>query len=171
MNDGVCDNHEFVLCSEGIPNTSSSVLGSCVYEKNNKGRRYIYVKFVLTVSLVCDHTITKLISIVAGFIHNLAPFGLCDQYLDGGTLLEGEISATLSNCGCVDHLCRDLNMDPILHPVSFHFQPTCKQTATAFCKSCVQYLFNIVWIKVPTKDDKICRDLYDRIKIWATSCN
>ena len=91
--------------------------------------------------------------------------------LEDGIDINAVMKAIGSNCGCGDLTCRDLIFVPIPHPISIHFQPTCKQTAMAHCKSAVQYLFHISWIKVPTKDDKKCRDLYNRIKIWATSCN
>ena len=121
-------------------------------------------------NIVLDHTITRLISIIAGFIRNLAPQGTCKHYWEDGIDLDAVMKAIGSNCGCDDLMCRDLIFVPILHPISTLFQPTCKQTATADCKSSVQDLFS-VWIKVPTKDDKICFDLYSRTKIWATSCN
>ena len=107
---------------------------------------------------------------IAGFIRNLASQGPCEQYWKDGIVLDAVMRAIGSNCECDDLMCRDLIIVPIPHPISTHFQPTCKQTATADCKSSVQDLFH-VWIKVPTKDDKKCRDLYNRIKIWATSCN
>ena len=121
--------------------------------------------------IVYNDRITRLISIIAGFIYNLAPQAGCDSYLDNEVDPVEVMSSIMSNCGCDDFLCRDLNIVPIPHPISaYRNQYTCKQTATADCKSSVQDLF-YVWIKVPTKDDKICRDLYNRTKIWATSCN
>ena len=128
------------------------------------------MNLVRITNIVFDHTITTLISMIAGFIRNLAPQGPCDQYLEDGIDVAALMKAIGSNCGCVYPTCRDLNIVPITHPISYHVQFTCKQTATADCKSSVQNWFD-VWIKVPTKDDKICLDFYNRTKIWATSCN
>ena len=115
-----------------------------------------------------DETITTLISVIAGPIHNLASQGDCKPYLV--EFLDLVMKNIESKCGCDDYfVCRDLNRTPIPHPISFPFQPTCKKTATKDCRSSVHDLF-YVWSKVPTKDDKICSDAYNITIILANSC-
>ena len=108
--------------------------------------------------------------IIAGFIYNLAPHVGCDRYLDNEVDPVEVMSYIVSNCGCDDFLCRDLNIVPIPHPISaYRNQYTCKKTATEDCKSSVQVWWH-VWIQTPPAELKACFDAYIRTKIWATSC-
>ena len=174
MYDSYCNNHNFILCAKHDIDFFPSILGSCVYEKNTKGKLYIYVTLVPNVfstNIVFDEEITPLISIIAGFINNLAPRGYCQHYLNNTVDPVEVFEPIISNCGCDDYfICRDLSRVPIPHPITHPFQLICKKNATADCKSSVQTLFQI-WIQVPTKDDPICSDAYNWTKIWATSCN
>ena len=126
---------------------------------------------IFSTNIVFDEEITPLISIIAGFINNLAPRGYCQQYLNNTVDPVEVFEPIISNCGCDDYfICRDLSRVPIPHPITHPFQFICNKNATADCKSSVQTLFQI-WIQVPTKDDPICSDAYNWTKIWATSCN
>lgn len=105
---------------------------------------------------------------MAGFIRSMGP---CDSYLKD----QGYVAEILHNmgttCGCNQSkpMCRDLKVVQIHNPL-WPYRFTCKETATAGCKSAAK-LVPTIWIKVPPKDNKECFNAYKETEILATSCN
>ena len=105
---------------------------------------------------------------MAGFMRSMHS---CDSYLKDKGYVYGLVHAMVTTCGCIQNklLCRDLNVDPISNPIwPYHF--TCKETATAGCKTSAK-LVTAIWSKVPPKDDKVCFNAYKEIENLAASCN
>ena len=105
---------------------------------------------------------------IAGFNRSMR---YCDSYLKNQGYVDAILHGIVTTCGCsqIKPLCRDLNVVEIPDPIWSH-QLTCKETATAGCKT-IARLVTTIWIKVPTKDDKLCFNLYKETEILANSCN
>ena len=105
---------------------------------------------------------------MTGFIQSMRQ---CDSYLKNQGYVDAIVNSTASSCGCIQsHLqCRDLNVIPPPNPL-LPWRFTCKETATPGCKT-IARLVTTIWIKVPTKDDKLCFSFYKVTEILANSCN
>ena len=104
---------------------------------------------------------------IAGFTRNMAS---CYSYMKDGSYVKELWESIESSCGCSYPLCRDLNVFRFPDPIFWHFRFSCKETATAACRTSVKEVTKI-WAKVPTEDDKVCFNAYKETKLWATSCN
>ena len=104
---------------------------------------------------------------IAGLTRNM---DACDSYLKDEAYTEELWEVVESSCGCSYPNCRELNVVYLPEPSFWHFRFTCKETATAACRTSVKEFTNI-WAEVPTKDDEVCFNAYQETKLWATSCN
>ena len=107
---------------------------------------------------------------------------ICGYYAKPGTDWARAFLPVYLSCGCNGDMmdffdmaafiatCRDLNLLLVTNPISWIYQPTCKQTADASCKASVDD-FAKLWIKVPKDGNDFCADLYKGSQIMARSCN
>ena len=96
---------------------------------------------------------------------------MCDSYLSDEAYVNELFEAITPKCGFSDYMsCRYINICPITNPINWVLRITCNKTATAACKSSVKDITKI-WIKVLTKDDKVCFNAYKETEMWASSCN
>ena len=104
---------------------------------------------------------------MAGFTRSMR---YCDSYLKNQGYVDAILHIMVTTCGCsrIKPLCRDLNVAPIPDAIwPYHF--TCKETATAGCKT-IAKLVTTIWIKIPTKGDKVCFNFYKEDETLANSC-
>ena len=104
---------------------------------------------------------------MAGFTRSMR---YCDSYLKNQGYVDAILHIMVTTCGCsrIKPKCRDLDVVSIPDPI-WPFQFTCKETATAACKTSAK-LVPTIWIKVPPKDD-VCFNAYKETEMLATSCN
>ena len=109
---------------------------------------------------------------MARFVRNMLLF--CDSYLKDEPDVQELWDSLTTSCGCsdIDHLCRDLNVVPTPNPIiSWIYRLTCRETATVACKNAIESVIATkMWREVPTKNDKVCFNLYKEMKLWYTSC-
>merc|ERR1712154_212888 len=95
----------------------------------------------------------------------------CVSYMKPRSDLKGLLTNFVSSCGCTASasslVCRDLEVHPQPTPC-WSYSMSCKETATAGCKTSVEELAK-VWIKRPEDEDE-CLWCWIRIQNMEYSC-
>ena len=128
--------------------------------------------------MIINIKLNNCVSAAGSILNHLAKRGekICASYSKPGTDWSAASIRLLLSCGCKEAMvecnatCRDLNLVLVPNPIAWIYQPTCKQSAAAGCKTSVEE-FAKLWIKVPKDEDKVCADFYKGSQIMANSCN